>query len=151
MEVLKFTITLTTKPLIRKLLEKNCISLVVFRFFLHTDVDPRLFKLNIKARHKKREFLNANLWLIHLIGFVDIDRSWNIFTLHNFCSIEHLIDLENVRTENLKFRTDLRDRVMEVWSVTLYMNVYKDRLLQKSSNRKWELILSTLVSAGHEP
>ena len=32
--------------------------------------------------------------------------------------IEQLIDLEKVRTDNLKFRTDLRDRVMDGWSVT---------------------------------
>ena len=33
----------------------------------------------------------------------------NIFTLHNFCSmvIKQLIDLEKVRIDNLKFRTDL--------------------------------------------
>ena len=37
-----------------------------------------------------------------------------------FCSmlIEQLIDLEKERTDNLKFRTDLRDRVMDGWSVT---------------------------------
>ena len=32
--------------------------------------------------------------------------------------IEQLIDLEKVRTDNLKFRTDLRDRNMDGWSVT---------------------------------
>ena len=32
--------------------------------------------------------------------------------------IEQLIDLEKVTTENLKFRTYLRDRVMDCWSVT---------------------------------
>ena len=49
--------------------------------------------------------------------------------------IEQLIDLEKVRTENLKFRTDLRDQVMDGWSVTK-MIVYKGKLLKKSSNRK---------------
>ena len=48
--------------------------------------------------------------------------------------IEQLIDLEKVRTDNLKFRTDLRDRVMDGWSVTQQMIVYKDNLLKKSSN-----------------
>ena len=45
----------------------------------------------------KYYFLNANLWSIHIIAF-DIDWSWNIFTLHNFCSllIEQLINLEKV-------------------------------------------------------
>ena len=59
----------------------------------------RLLRLNIKARHNIPEFLNTNLWLMHLnndlIAF-NIDWSWNIFTLHNFCSmlIEQLINLE---------------------------------------------------------
>ena len=82
-------------------------------FLAYRSVVLRFFKLNIKARHQIREFLNANLRSIHLIAF-DIDWSWNIFTSHNFCSmfIEQLIDLEKVRTDNLKFRTDLGDRVM---------------------------------------
>ena len=32
--------------------------------------------------------------------------------------IEQLIDLEKVRTDNLKFRADRRDRVMDGWSAT---------------------------------
>ena len=32
--------------------------------------------------------------------------------------IELLINLEKVRTDNLKFRTDLRDLFMDGWSVT---------------------------------
>ena len=49
--------------------------------------------------------------------------------------IEQLIDIEKVRTDNLKFRTDLRDLAMDGWSKT-QMNVYKDELLKKSSNQK---------------
>ena len=59
--------------------------------------------------------------------------------------IQQLIDLEKVRTKNLKFRTDLRDQVMDGWSVTK-MIVYKGKLLKKSSNRKSKLVLSTLVA-----
>ena len=33
--------------------------------------------------------------------------------------IEQLTDLRKVRTENLKFRTGLQDRVMDSWSVLL--------------------------------
>ena len=68
----------------------------------------KLFKLNIRARHEIQEFLSVNLTSIHLITF-NIDWSCNVFTLHNFCSmlIVQLIDLEKVRTDNLKFRTDL--------------------------------------------
>ena len=32
--------------------------------------------------------------------------------------IKQLIDLEKVRIDNLKFRTDLGDQVMDGWSVT---------------------------------
>ena len=81
-------------------------------------------RLNIKARHEKRdlEFLNANPWLIHLIIF-NIDWSWNILTLHNFCSmlIKQLSHWpENVRSDNLKIRTlaDLQNRVMDGLLVT---------------------------------
>ena len=63
--------------------------------------------------------------------------------------IEQLINLKKVRTDNLKFRTDLRDRVMDGWPVTQEMNVYKGRLLKKSSNRKSKLVLSTLVTTVH--
>ena len=44
------------------------------------------FNLNIKARHEIREFLNANLWSIHLITF-DIDGveiGVEIFSLRTF-------------------------------------------------------------------
>ena len=70
-----------------------------------------------------------------------------LLTLQAHC-IEQLINLEKVRTDNLKFRTDLRDLVMDGWSVTQWMNVYKGRLLKKSSN--WILKLAWLpVNAGH--
>ena len=32
--------------------------------------------------------------------------------------IEQLFDFEKVKTDNSKFRTDLRDQVMDGWSVT---------------------------------
>ena len=57
-----------------------------------------------------------------------------------------LIYLEKVRTENLKFWIDLRHRVMNGWSVTQQMIVYKGRLLEKSSNRKSKLVLSLVVT-----
>ena len=133
---------------------KNGILLKVFRnlqqLFACRIVVLRLLRLNIKARHEISEFLNANLWSICLIAF-NIDWSWNIFTSHNFCSllIEQLIDLEKVKTENLKIRTDLWDLVMDGWSVTQQMIVYKDKLLKKSSIWKSKLILSTLVTTLH--
>ena len=60
--------------------------------------------------------------------------------------IKQLIDLKKLRSEklceNLKFRTDLWDWVMDNWSVTQQpkMIVYKDKLLKKSSNQNWSLI-----------
>ena len=50
--------------------------------------------------------------------------------------------LRKVRTENLKFRTDLQDQVVDGWSVTQQMIVYKGRLLKNSSNTKQKLVLS---------
>ena len=88
---------LTTKPLVRincskKTLYDNYDSsyfatckLGCNRFFAYRTVVLGFFKLNIKARHEIREFLNANHWSIHLIVF-DNDWSWNIFTSNNFCS-----------------------------------------------------------------
>ena len=60
--------------------------------------------------------------------------------------VEQLINLEKVRTDNLKFRIDLGDRVMDCWSVTQII-VYKGKLLKQSSDRKSKLgVLSTLVT-----
>ena len=58
--------------------------------------------------------------------------------------IEQLI--EKVRTENLKFRADLRDLFMDGWLVTQQMIVHKGRLLKKSQTRKSKLVLSRLVT-----
>ena len=60
--------------------------------------------------------------------------------------IEQLINLEKVRTDNLKFRTDLQDQVMDGWSVTQYMTVYKGKLLKKIFKLKIE---ACPVNAGH--
>ena len=108
-----------------QLLKKNSIWLVILReLFLTAFLGAELSISDssgwiIKARQAIPASLNANLWSIHLIAF-DIDWSWNFFTLHKFCSmlIEQLINLERVRTDNLKCRTDLRDRNMDGWSVT---------------------------------
>ena len=59
--------------------------------------------------------------------------------------IEQLIDLEKVRTDNLKFRTDLRDQVMDGWSVTQRIIVYKGRLLKIFKSK----IEACPVDAGH--
>ena len=58
--------------------------------------------------------------------------------------IEQLINFEKVRTENLKFRAYLRNRVIDGWSVTQSMIVYKSRLLKnlQIGNRSSE-------SSGH--
>ena len=39
--------------------------------------------------------------------------------------IKQLINVEKLRTDNLKFRTDLRDLVVNCWSATQKMIVYK--------------------------
>ena len=64
-----------------------------------------LFKLNIKARHEIPEFMNANLWSIHLFF---------LHTVFAQCSSSTLLTSKKWG-EN---RTDLRDRGMDGWSVT---------------------------------
>ena len=93
------------------------------QFFACKIVVLGLLKLNINSRHYIPEFLTVNLLL-----------SWKAFFSHNFCPllVEQLIDLEKLRTENLKFRTDLQDQEMDGWSVTQKMIVYEGRLLKKS-------------------
>ena len=70
-----------------------------------------LLRYNIKAKHYISVFLNAKLSLIHFIDF-----SCNIFNFGSML-IKQLIYPRKLKTENLKFRTDLQDRVMAVWSV----------------------------------
>ena len=61
--------------------------------------------------------------------------------------IEQLIDLENVRTDNLKFRTDLRDRVMDQW---LASNTVDDCLPSQIAQKIFTLkIKARPVNAGH--
>ena len=56
-----------------------------------------------------------------------------------------MIDLREGRNENLKFRTDLRDRVIDDLSVTHQMFL-STKLLKKSLNRKSKLVQSMQVS-----
>ena len=68
-----------------------------------------------------------------------------------FLLIAHLaahwpMTLKKMRTENLKFRTDLWGWLMDGWSVTLQMIVYNGKLLKKSSYLKLKLVLSTLLT-----
>ena len=143
---------LTTKPLVRinyskKRYTTRRISPPATDFLAYRTVILGFFKWNIKARHDIREFLNANLWMIHLIAF-DINWSWNIFTLHNFCSmlIEQLINLKKVKTDYLKFRTDLGDSVMDGWSVTHWDKCLQRQIAQKIFKSKTE---AHQVNAGH--
>ena len=78
----------------------------------------RLFMVNIKARHKIPECLNTNLSWIHLIAFYIFELKYFHFTQFLLIAHQQLIDLEKVKTQNLKFRTDLQDQVMDGWSVT---------------------------------
>ena len=98
--------------------------------WIHTDQQKKLVKdlsflatlnlflcawLSFSGWQDLPEFLTANLWLIHAIT-LDIDGSWDTFTLHKFniCSmlIKQLIDIRKLKTEN--FRTNHQDLVMDV-------------------------------------
>ena len=118
-------LTLTTKSLIRI----NCLKKTVYNssyfatcnwFFGVQDCCTRNFHLEYQGQTRNTRTLERKPL---------IDTSYRIryrlelkiyFTSHNFRSmlIEQLINLEKVRTDNLKFRTDLRDQCMDGWSVT---------------------------------
>ena len=103
-----------------------------------------LIKPDIEARQDIPEFFTANLWSTHVIA-LEIDRSWNIFFSHNFCSMlmEKVIDLRKVRTGNLKFRKDLRNWVIDDWLVR--DDYFGKQIAQKIFNSKIE---ARPVSAG---
>ena len=110
-----------------QLLGKNSTRLVVFRhlqlIFLHTELSYSDFSTNRSRPDTKYE----NSWtqtfdrdiLSHTakIG-VEIFSPRTILVQCSSDLIEQLIDLEKVRTANLKFRTDLRDRDIDGRSVT---------------------------------
>ena len=125
-----------------------CISPPATDFLGYRTVILRFFNLNIKARHEIQEFLNANLSLIHLNAF-NIDWSWNIFTSHSFCSmlIEQLnLEKVTVRTDSLKFRTDLQDQIMDGWSVTQVVECLQMKIVPKIFKLK---INACPVNTGH--
>ena len=103
-----------------------------------------LIKPDIEARQDIPEFFTANLWSTHVIA-LEIDRSWNIFFSHNFCSMlmEKVIDLRKLRTGNLKFRKDLRNWVIDDWLVR--DDYFGKQIAQKIFNSKIE---ARPVSAG---
>ena len=84
-------------------------------FFPYRTVVLGLLKLNIKARHEIPEFLNSK----PLITTFYLTTFYPIY-LTTFYLSEQLVNHEKVarRADNLKFRTDLRDRVMDGWAVT---------------------------------
>ena len=111
-------LTLINEPWICvSLQKKNGILLVLFcnlwPLFFFQDCRSHIAQVEYQGQEQNTWILERKP-LFKTSYHINIDRDWNIFTLHSFCSllIEHLIVLETVRTENLKFRTDLRDQVM---------------------------------------
>ena len=102
----------------------------------------------MSIRTHETTYQNSCKSLINTCYSIGHRLEFKYFHFARFCSmsIEQLINLKKVRTENLKLRTNLQDQVMDGWSVTQKMIVYKGRLLKKSSNRKSKLFLSTLVT-----
>ena len=53
--------------------------------------------------------------------------------------IKQVIAYRNVKSQNLKFSTDLQNQVMDGWSVTLLLIIHITRLLKESLNLKSKL------------
>ena len=90
----------------KKAVHNLCCFPTCNQFFCKQDCRSGWFKLKIKAslaRHQKPRILEHKP-LIYTSYHIQIDWSWNIFTLHNFCSllIKQLIDLEKVRRQYSK-------------------------------------------------
>ena len=89
------------------------------QFFCVQDFQSQIAQVEYQEQTR---FFPTNLFPIHFIT-LDINWthhwSWKNITLHNFCSmlVEQVINLGKVRSENLKFRTDLLDQAMDGWSV----------------------------------
>ena len=98
----------------------------------------RLIKLNIKARHNLLEFLTANHLSIHVITVDKIGiEMFSFSTIFAQFLLSRPSNSEKVRIENLKFRTDLLDQVMNGWSLTQEeMIVYGGRLPKKNRQIK---------------
>ena len=67
--------------------------------------------------------------------------------------IEQLMDLEKVRLENMKFRTDIPDRVMDGWSVTHRENTIvgclQNQIALKIFKSRTQVTQARPVIAGH--
>ena len=80
-------------------------------------------------------------------------RIWHWLELKYFHFVQFLLNahraLKKVKTDILKFKTDLRDQDMDGWT-RLVSNTVDDclqrKIAQKSSNRKLKLVLSRLVT-----
>ena len=70
-----------------------------------------------------------------------IDCRRTFLSLHNFCSMlsKELTDLRKVRTENLKFRIDLRDGVMgnQIKSISNLNTVDNEQFVKNRYIEKW--------------
>ena len=75
----------------------------------------------------------------------------NLFPLNHFCSmlIEQLINLRKVRPENLKFRTDLRDPVIDSWSVTQKLIIFSANATELSVDLLGQTITVVESPSGH--
>ena len=96
-----------------------------------------MIKLNIKARHNLLEFLTANHLSIHVITVDKIGiEMFSFSTIFAQFSLSRHSNSEKERIENLKFRTDLLDQVMNGWLLTQEMIVCGGRLPKKKSQIK---------------
>ena len=91
------------------------ISIPATNFFCVQDCRTWIFQVEYQGQTRYTRILEGKP-LIDTSYRIRHRWSWNIFTSYNFCSmlIEQLINLEKVRTDNLKFRTIFE---IELWMV----------------------------------
>ena len=141
-------LAISTKPLVRTDLQKN-------RYMTRHVSQPWsnvLFGLHfwiaqVEYQGQTRYTILDSKHFLDTFHEIRHRLEFKFLSSHNFCSmlIEQLINLRKVTTENLRFRTDLRERVMDGWPLTRNMIVFSSRLLKKKLNRKLKLVQSIPV------
>ena len=101
------------------------------KFFEFRTVVLGLFKLNIKARHVIREFLNANLWSIHLIAINRLELK--LFHFTQFLLNAHRVAHQFRKRKN--WELEILDRYTRSSYVWLVSNT-ADHCLQRQIAQK---------------
>ena len=144
-------LALTTKPQVhvcqlRKTIYQSSCLAPLNGFFCVQNYHYRIAQAEYQGQIRHTRILDCepSINTCYSIGVIGQRLGRNIFSPLKFAH-HWVINLGKVN-ENMTFRTDLRDWVMDGWSVTQLMIIFSSRLLKKSWNRKSKLVQSMQIS-----